>query len=132
MGTGGGLMLLDTCALLWLAEGGGRLRSSTLRQIQSAPQLCISAVSGFEIALKSSSRKLHLPADPHAWFDTVIENHSITVLASDLPVFIKAGQLPSIHADPFDRIIVATALLNNFPIVTSDSRFAEYGVETIF
>ena len=125
-------MLLDTCALLWLAEGGGRLRRAIMRQIQEAPQLCVSSVSGLEIALKSAHGKLHLPAGVDVWFQSIIDNHSITTLDADLAVCIKAGQLPSIHFDPCDRLIIATALVHDLPVVTSDGRFAEYGVETLF
>ena len=125
-------MLLDTCALLWLAEGGGKLSRKILREIQSTPQLCVSSISGFEIALKAANGKLQLPAAVPIWFETIMNNHALTLLAADLPVCIKAGQLPTIHLDPFDRLIIATALIHEFPIVTADERFAAYGVETIF
>jgi PIN domain nuclease of toxin-antitoxin system len=125
-------MLLDTCALLWLAEGGGKLSRKTLREIQNAPELCVSSISGFEITLKEANGKLQLPAAVPVWFETVLNNHGLTVLAPDLPVCIKAGQLPAIHFDPFDRLIIATALVHDFPVITTDERFAAYGVETMF
>jgi PIN domain nuclease of toxin-antitoxin system len=124
-------MLLDTCALLWLAEGGGRLSRRTFREMRRAPRLCVSTITGFEIALKQANGKLQLPAQPGIWFETVMDNHGLTLLAPDLPVCIKAGQLPSIHLDPFDRLIIATALIHDFPVVTTDGRFAEYGVATL-
>ena len=124
-------MLLDTCALLWLAEGGGKLRRSALRQMQNSPQLGVSSISGFEIALKMANGKLRLPAPVAIWFDTVVESHGLTLMAPDLAVCLKAGQLPAIHLDPFDRLIIATAMVHDFPIVTTDERFAAYGVETI-
>jgi PIN domain nuclease of toxin-antitoxin system len=125
-------MLLDTCALIWLAEGRGKLSRVVLREIQVAPQVCISAVSGFEISLKITSGKLKLPLELAEWFETIVNNHGLTVLSADLPICLKAGQLPAVHFDPCDRLIIATALLNDMPVVTSDSRFAEYGVKTIF
>lgn len=125
-------MLLDTCALLWLAEGGGKLRRTALRQMQNSPQLAVSSISGFEIALKVANGKLQLPAAVAIWFDTVMNNHGLMLMAPDLAVCIKAGQLPAIHLDPFDRLIIATALVHDFPVVTTDERFAAYGVETVF
>ena len=46
-------------------------------------------------------------------------------------VMLRASALPEIHKDPADRFIIATAFLNNCTVVTSDRRFAEYGVDTI-
>jgi len=125
-------MLLDTCALLWLAEGGGRLRRAVMREIERAPRLCVSSVSGLELALKSAHGKLQLPAGVEVWFQSIIDHHSLTALDADLPVCIRAGQLPAIHFDPCDRLIIATALVHKLTVVTADGRFAEYGVETLF
>jgi len=46
-------MILDTCAILWLAGGGGKLSEDTLSKIETSPLVCISGISGFEISLKA-------------------------------------------------------------------------------
>ncbi|GAK58962.1 hypothetical protein U27_05937 [Candidatus Vecturithrix granuli] len=51
-------MLLDTCTLLWLANGGGQLTEPTLQKIDAASQVFVSAISGFEISLKLSTRQI--------------------------------------------------------------------------
>jgi PIN domain nuclease of toxin-antitoxin system len=51
-------MILDTCAPLWLAGGGGKLTRRTLKEIQASPAVYVSAISGFEIALKSANGRL--------------------------------------------------------------------------
>ncbi len=58
------MLLLDTCALLWLVNGGGHLTQSALEEIDLAPVVYISAISGFEISLKYRKGKLKLALDP--------------------------------------------------------------------
>lgn len=124
-------MLLDTCALLWLVSGGGQLSQYALELIDSSPIVCISAISGFEISLKYRQGKLELPVSPDKWFETVLIHHDLSVIPSDLKICIASNELPFIHKDPCDRFIIATAKINNMPVVTADPRFFEYGIKVI-
>lgn len=124
-------MILDTCALLWLAQGGGRLSANALRRIASAPAVYVSAISGFEVGIKHRKGKLHLPAQPADWFETILEHHDIHPLPVDHHVALRSSQLPAVHSDPVDRIIVATAEQRGVAVVTGDSVFAQYGVEVV-
>ena len=54
-------MILDTCALLWVAQGGNPLSEVALQHIDAAPVVYVSAISGFEIGIKVQKGKLHLP-----------------------------------------------------------------------
>lgn len=126
-----GPVILDTCALLWLAAGGGQLSQTALARIDSAVVVHISAVSGLEIGLKCKAGKLTLPATPQTWFDAVMEQHSIEILPLDLSICILSTQLPAIHGDPCDRIIIATAQMKNLSVVTTDAQFESYGVPVI-
>jgi len=128
---GGGAMILDTCALLWLASGSKKLSRSTLREINEAPAVYVSAISGFEIAIKAAKGKLKLPHPPQEWFEKIVEHHGITILPLGLNDCITAAELPPLHDDPCDRFIIATAKLNNLPVVTADERFDKYGVTVI-
>ncbi|MEA1972786.1 MAG: type II toxin-antitoxin system VapC family toxin [Candidatus Cloacimonadota bacterium] len=125
------MIMLDTCALLWLASGGGKLSEAALEQIDSVPAVCISAISAFEISLKYRQGKLELPVLPDEWFRVVLEHHDISVRSLDIDICIAANDLPPVHKDPCDRLIIATAKLHNFPVVTGDSRFEEYDIEVI-
>jgi PIN domain nuclease of toxin-antitoxin system len=127
----GGAMILDTCALLWLASGDKKLSRSALKEINEASAVYVSAISGFEIAIKAAKGKLKLPNPPQEWFEKVIEHHGLAVLPLDLNVCIAAAQLPPIHDDPCDRFIIATAMLNDLVVVTTDGHFEKYGVTVI-
>ena len=124
-------MILDTCALLWLAGGSKRISRSTLKAIDDAPAVYVSAISGFEVSLKAAANKLELSHPVGEWFRQVAEHHGLTVLPLDLKVCIAAAQLPPIHDDPFDRFIIATAKLNDLTVVTADERFEEYGLKVL-
>jgi PIN domain nuclease of toxin-antitoxin system len=124
-------VILDTCALLWLAQGRGELSAAALQGIDAAPVVYISAISGFEIGIKVQKGKLELPARPADWFTAVLEHHNLEVLPLDLEVCIRSTALPAIHADPCDRMIIATAQVHHMPVVTTDPIFVRYGIEII-
>lgn len=128
---GGGAMILDTCALLWLASGGKKLSRSALKQINEASAVYVSAISGFEIAIKVAKGKLKLPHPPQEWFEKVVEYHGLAVLPVELNVCIAAAQLPPIHDDPCDRFVIAAAKLHDLTVVTADTQFEKYGVTVV-
>lgn len=125
-------MILDTCALIWLAEGGRHLTPAAKEAIADVPTLYISAITGFEVGVKHAQRKLELPVAPAEWLAGVLSHHDIDTLDLSLDVCVAAAGLPPIHRDPADRFILATAKLSRLPIITADERFSTYGVEVIW
>lgn len=123
-------MILDTCALLWLVEGT-TLSASTLKKIDEAPIVYVSAITAFEIALKYRQGKLILPAEPEDWFKRVLIHHNLEMIDISLEIALKSTTLPQIHKDPADRFIIATAKLHKIPVVTKDKIFNDYGVKII-
>jgi len=124
-------MILDTCAVLWLASGDKRLSHSALKEINAAAVVYVSAISGFEIAIKVAKGKLKLPHPPQEWFEKVVAHHGLVILPLELNVCIAAAQLPEIHNDPCDRFIIAAAKLHDLTAVTTDQQFEKYGVTVI-
>ena len=124
-------MILDTCALLWLAAGDKKLSRAAVEKINESPAVYVSAISGFEIAVKVAKGKLKLPLRPKDWFGRVIEHHDLTVLPLTLDICIAGVELAPLHDDPCDRFIIATAKVNNLTVVTADGRFGRYGVRTM-
>lgn len=124
-------MILDTCALLWLASGDKKLSRAALKEINSAAAVYVSAISGFEISLKRAGGRLELSLPVEIWFEQVAEHHGLTILPLELDACIAAAELPAIHDDPFDRFIIAAAKLNDLTVVTRDGQFEKYGVTVI-
>ncbi len=129
---GDNLMLLDTCALLWLAQGGGQLSPDVLKRLAEAPFVYVSAISGFEVGIKHKKGKLDLPVSPSDWFDVIVKHHDLQVLSLDLEICIRSTQLPPIYSDPCDRMIIATAQIHQLVVVTADTVFKAYEIETLY
>ena len=124
-------LLLDACALIWLAEGSSCLSKGTRRRIDDAFVVYVSPISLWEIARKVVKGKLKLPLAPAEWFARVKEQHNLTMLPFTEAVAFKAAMLPEIHKDPSDRFLVASAIENNLVIVTADRIIPQYDVECI-
>ena len=103
----------------------------TLRRINEAAALYVSSISAFEIALKSGKGALELPQSPEEWFERFADHHGVLILPLDFHICVTAEQLPPFHNDACDRFIIATAQVNEMPVVTADERFERYGVEVL-
>jgi len=124
-------MILDTCALLWLATGDKKLSRSAVKKINESHAVYVSAISGFEIGLKVAKKKLRLPLSQKEWFERVVEHHNLTILPLSLEICVVATELPAIHSDACDRFIIATARVDHLTVVTADKNFEKYGVAVI-
>ncbi len=119
-------LLLDTYVLIWWDEGA-RLRPQADRAIREADQVYVSAVSGWEVAIKESLGRLR-------------PRRTVARAAADsgfeeLPVLLRHAEeladLPWHHRDPFDRMLVAQARAESLTLVTRDARLHRYGVRLL-
>jgi PIN domain nuclease of toxin-antitoxin system len=124
-------IILDTCAILWLASGNSRLSKEALDTIEHTTTAFISPISAWEISLKTANGALHLPLSPEEWFNKAIKQHNLTFSSLDTEILFAANRLPWHHRDPADRFIIATAIRENACIITADPIFRKYGVKTI-
>ena len=124
-------VLLDTCALIWLATGDARLSRSARRTIREAEVLCFSAISIWEIARKVKKGILEIPVSPARFASLVSSQYGAEELPVNNAIALMAADLPEVHKDPADRFIIATALLNDLLVVTADHNFPAYGVSTV-
>ena len=124
---GGPLLLLDTNALLWLRRGDSRLGRVARREIERAWQsdeLAVSAISFWEVGMLVDKGRIRLADDVRAWRRDHLEQGMVEI-PLDGETAIRAVQLTGFHADPADRLIVATALAGH-RLVTSDRRILEW------
>jgi len=124
-------MILDTCALLFLANGDRKLSRTTRERLSHAPLRWFSAISSFEIALKHRQAKLQLPSSPERWIEDVARRYVLTELPIDSALCFAAAALPTHHRDPFDRFLIAGAMRLQCEVVTIDPMFSRYGVEVV-
>lgn len=124
-------LILDTCGLLWLASGSRRLSSAARRRIDAASLVGVSAITAWEVGLKSARGELRLPVEAEEWFDGVVAHHRLQVFEVTPRVAFEANRLPWHHRDPADRLIIATARLHHLAVVTADKQITAYAVEVL-
>jgi len=122
--------LLDTCTLIWLCAEPDRL-SSLARQMLDNPEneLMLSHVSFLEISLKWTAEKLKLPAPPRSWIPEQVRKWGLSILPMDAEEIFRSSELPNIHKDSFDRLIVATAIRHECVLITPDKNIHCFPVD---
>lgn len=131
-------LLLDTSPFLWWAGGHPSLGSAAVREIESpGNEVFVSAVTGWEIAIKRAGGKLGpvQGADVEHEARSDVEWWMEQGLFEELPVTVRhgvdAGELPLVHRDPFDRLLVAQARAEGLILVTGDAAIRAYDVPVI-
>ena len=126
-------LLLDTCALIWLATAPKRLSHGMLA-LYEAPDNAVffSVASAWEIAIKHRSGKLRLPNEmsPVEFIPEVRRRHGIDILPLREDDSFVLAKLPTIHHDPFDRMLICQAIANQMIILTPDPLISQYPVLT--
>lgn len=119
-------LLVDTHALLWWLTDDAAL-SPTAREELADPanEPLVSTASVWEIAIKRSLGKLTAPDDLP---DRIVDEGFAWLPVSAMHAW-QVRDLPAHHRDPFDRLLVAQALIERLPIITTDARFKDYGAE---
>lgn len=93
--------------------------------------MLVSAGSLWEISIKEALGKLRLPGPAAEWLPEALARTGFGSLAITAGHALAAGALPPHHRDPFDRMLVAQALLEGLTVLTRDRRFHSYGVQVL-
>ena len=120
-------LLLDTQIVLWQLQGSRPVRASARAAIEEATELRFSVVSFAEIGIKAAIGKLTVPVDLR---EHVIES-GLEILGLAADHGLAVAKLPMHHRDPFDRLLIAQARIEQLTIVTADKRFVDYDVAVI-
>lgn len=125
--------LLDTHTFLWWNLNDPQL-SNTAREIiqDGRNQIFVSAVTAWEIAIKVSKGRLLLPEDLGSYFANRMMHYSLSALPILISHALHVFDLPVIHEDPFDRLLVAQSKIEELPILTADDKIGRYDVEVIW
>lgn len=123
--------LIDTHVLLWFINGEN-LNSNIVSRLQDpVNRVFISIASIWEVAIKYSAGKLTMNITFEDLKIFLIQNN-IQVLAVEFEHIQQLLKLPSIHNDPFDRIIIAQSIHESLPVITKDDKFALYPVTALW
>lgn len=126
-------LLLDTCTFLWVAAGAREL-SARARDAFTDPanEAFLSAVSAWEIAVKHRLGRLPLPAPPEEFVPAQRAAHGLDPLAVDEEAALHVAKLEDLHRDPFDRLLVAQALVGGLVLLTPDDQLRQYPVRVLW
>ena len=124
-------VLLDTHTLLWFISGDERTSQNARNIIESdSTKLFVSIASLWEIAIKINIGKLDLHI-PFKKLQKEVLNNNFTIIPIEFTHTVQLSKLESIHRDPFDRILISQALVENFTIISKDTTFSAYkGLKT--
>ncbi len=126
-------LLLDTHALLWFALNDSRLSvCATSLILDPVHEKLVSPASYWEVAIKISMKKYALALPYEEFFRTAIDDNGFHVLPIAPRHTAALTTLPYHHKDPFDRLIIAQALVENVSLVSVDSSFDAYGVTRLW
>jgi|SRR6185369_4623662 PIN domain nuclease of toxin-antitoxin system len=126
-------LLIDSHALIWYVDQHQQLSPASHAAISDpSNDLLLSAGSIWEIAIKIGLGKLVLTQPFSLWMSQALDDLGITVLPITVENADAQASLPKHHNDPFDRLIVAQALIEKVSIVSADARMDAYGITRIW
>ena len=121
-------ILIDTHIFLWMLSCPEKINDKRRYELESpANEVFLSAMSIAELMIKSSIGKINIEFDPIE----MMKKMQIDVLDFAGIHAMALGELPFYHKDPFDRMIIAQALVNKFVLMSDDSKFLKYNCKII-
>jgi len=126
-------LLLDTCTFLWMIGESESLSPRAQEALENGNNiLVLSQASSWEIQIKVQTGKLKLSESPEAIIREGLKLHDVSYAALDDAAIWHLGKLPDLHRDPFDRILIASALCGGMKMVTPDREIHRYPVPVIW
>ena len=126
-------LLLDTHTLFWSVDDPSKVSAAAMTAMSDpSSERMLSAATIWELAIKVGQGKITLSLPYRQWLETAIIDLGLSILPITVEYADRQARLPTHHKDPFDRMMVAQALVDGIPVVTADSAFDAYGVTRIW
>ena len=126
-------LLIDTCTFLWLDSSPKKVSAAAIDAfLDPANERYLSAASAWEIAIKYGLGRLPLPLRPELFLSQVRVKSGIESLAVDEECALHTSRLPHLHGDPFDRMLVAQAIVHGMTILTPDQAIIQYAARVLW
>lgn len=125
--------LIDTHVFLWWITDDSRISNRAIEfMTEGSNDLFFSSASCWEIAIKSDLGRIELPDKPESFITSQLNVNGIEPLPIYLRHALNIVNLPGIHKDPFDRMLISQAQLEELPIISSDKIIKKYDIEVIW
>ncbi len=126
-------LLVDSHALLWAADQPSQLSAAAAAALRDpANDLVVSAATVWELAIKVGLKKLTLTKPYREWMTQALADLDAVLLPITVEYADVQAHLPTHHRDPFDRLLIAQASVEHFPVVSHDAALDAYGVTRIW
>jgi PIN domain nuclease of toxin-antitoxin system len=120
--------LIDTHIVIWIIEDSPRLTETMRRALMDEDsKKYVSMASAWEVALKLGTGKIQLVGGLQAFFD-ILDKYGISTLPIEREYLEQIPNLPVHHKDPFDHLLIATAIAENMTLITADQNMQKYNV----
>jgi PIN domain nuclease of toxin-antitoxin system len=125
--------LFDTCTLLWYFTIPDKIHTEIYNELLACPlsDINVSVISLWEIAIKTSNGRTDFPGGVNAFID-YIKNSGVTLVNIKDEYTKVVETLPFIHKEPFDRMLIATAKVEDMTLITADEKIHQYNVKTLW
>jgi PIN domain nuclease of toxin-antitoxin system len=124
--------ILDTHAFLWALAGDARMSRHARDVFAGSADLFLSIASIWEIVIKVQSGKLNFPRPAGPYVLRRLAENRIKPLAISIDHLLAFERLPMHHRDPFDRMLIAQSIEEDWPIITADPKFKQYPLQIIW
>ena len=125
-------LLFDTHALIWFTEGNSNLSETAKKAVATeSEKVFCSVASIWEMAIKLSLGKLRMSLNIQSEFCRLLEKNGFCLLPVEYPHAARVASLPWHHRDPFDRLLIAQAMIEKMAIISHDKQFDAYAVHRI-
>ncbi len=126
-------LLLDTHTLFWSIEDPAKVSATAMAAIQPLTNdVLLSAATIWELAIKVGLGKMALSLPYRPWMEKAVADLVLSILPVTIEYAERQSTLPTHHQDPFDRLMIAQALVEGIPLVSVDIAFDPYGVTRIW
>ena len=120
------MIILDTHIWLWWINRNETINKNQLEQIESASKVGVSAISLFEVSWLEQHNRIKLPCPKKEWFEKALTGSNIDLMPITPEIACLATDLTEHHSDPQDRIIIATSIIHDTLLISSDGKFKFY------
>ena len=124
--------ILDTHAFLWALAGDARMSRHARDIFVGSADLSLSIASFWEILIKVQSGKLNFPRPAGPYVIRRLAENRIKTLPISIDHLLALERLPMHHRDPFDRMLIAQSMEEDWPIITADPMFKQYPIQVIW
>ncbi len=119
-------MLLDTHIFIWLVNGDEKLSEKSKNIIKAEQNKYLSVISCWEISLLLEKDRMKLKFSYDDWIQSSLSAYNVKLINLDLDIILTYHKLSNFHSDPADRLISATSICKNIPLLTFDKKLIEY------